>query len=391
MIVHHDKPVGVDSFYREIFPGDTVRDIDGQEYTIDERGYAKSLDGVTVTGFKRLIDPVFVKGSEKTEIPAKFQEDASGKVVPVDVPKPEPRVRLAPIAKEYGFSTYEPNKKVEAAGISTFGKGGLIYIQEKDIHAAREALKPGSEPVAQKSNPDPAPTFIEGPAPHKGGRVNKSGYSQVGNLCRRFGMNTSEAVKLFKDNGITVEARGPQHKAHIRSADLPVCRQLLEKACGVEDPGNHGNHRPNSSGYVTFANLARSLKGKAHVLRAFAAEKDIPIVRPADKAHRNDGIYKEDEERYRELWAADHGAAAPDHSDIKVSGKQDLLTIPLKDEDVMKEVELRNLWDRVLERYPGFIEAISKPVKVEETSDQYLADELRRRGYDVTAIKHVEL
>lgn len=372
MTIHHEKPVGVDSFYREIFPGDTVRDIDGQEYTIDERGYAKSLDGVTVTGFKRLIDPVFVKGSEKTEIPAKFQEDASGKVVPVDVHKPEPRVRLATIAKEYGFSTYEANKKVEAAGIATFGKGGLIYIQEKDIPAAREALKPGSEPVAQKS--DPAPTFIEGPAQHKGGRVNKSGYSQVGNLCRRFGMKTSEAVKLFQDNGITVEARDPQHKAHIRSADLPVCRQLLEKTCGIEDPGNHGNHRPNSSGYVTFANLARSLKGKAHVLRALAAEKDIPIVRPADKAHRNDGIYKEDEERFRELWAVEHGSPAP-------APEPPIPPIPPQ----LSQEALDAIKSKTLGQHIEIKPAIGR------FGDQELADELRRRGYEVIAIKHVEL
>ena len=34
MTVHHEKPIGVDTFFREIFPGDTVRDQDGKEYTV---------------------------------------------------------------------------------------------------------------------------------------------------------------------------------------------------------------------------------------------------------------------------------------------------------------------------------------------------------------------
>lgn len=394
MTIHHDKPVGVDIFFREIFAGDTVRDQDGKEYTIDERGWARPFDGSAGCGFKRLKEPVFVKAADKPEAPAKFQEKDGkvGPVVPVDVPKPEPRVRLAPIAKEFGFSTWQASKKVEESGLPTFGKGGLIYILEKDIPAVREALKPGCEPVAQlETQPEPAVEYREGPAPHRGGRTNKSGFSQLGNLAGRVGLTVNDARKICEDAGIEVVSYGKNHKAHVRVEDMPKVRELLTKAAGREPaPGNNGNHRPNTTGFSSFANLARGLHAKAWELRDFAKAHDIVIVRP-DKPHSNDGIYKEDEVRFRELWAVEHGAAAPDQSDIKVQGKEDLLTIPLTDEDVMKEVALRNLWDRVLERYPGFIEAISKPVKVEETSDQYLADELRRRGYEVIAIKHVEL
>lgn len=331
MTIHHDKPVGVDIFFREIFAGDTVRDQDGKEYTIDERGWARPFDGSAGCGFKRLKEPVFVKASDKPEAPAKFQEKDGkvGPVVPVDVPKPAP-----------------------------------------------------------------APEYREGPAPHRGGRTNKSGFSQLGNLSARLGLTVTEARKICEDAGIEVVSHGPNHKAHVRVEDMPKVRELLTKASGREpapSPGNNGNHRPNTTGYASFANLARGLHAKAWELRDFAKAHDFAVVRPTDKAHRNDGIYKEDEVRFRELWAAEHGAAAPDQSDIKVQGKEDLLTIPLTDEDVMKEVALRDLWDRVLERYHGFIEAISKPVKVEETSDQYLANELRRRGYEVIAIKHVEL
>lgn len=309
MTIHHDKPIGVDIFFREIFAGDTVRDQDGKEYTIDERGYAKSLDGVTVTGFKRLKEPVFVKAADKPEAPSKFQEKDGkvGPVVPVDVPKPEP-----------------------------------------------------------------APEYREGPAPHRGGRVNKSGFSQLGNLASRVGLSVNDARKICEDAGIEVVQHGPRHKACVRVEDLQKVRELLTKASGMEpapSPGNNGNHRPNTTGFSSFANLARGLHAPAWELRDFAKAHDIVIVRP-DKPHSNDGIYKEDEVRFRELWAEKHVPVAPALEPVPTPVEYD--------KDGQHHVDFSG-------KRPQEQPAIGR------FGDQELADELRRRGYEVIAIKHVEL
>lgn len=380
MTIHHDKPVGVDIFFREIFAGDTVRDQDGKEYTIDERGWARPFDGSAGCGFKRLKEPVFVKAADKPEAQAKFQEKDGkvGPVVPVDVPKPEPRVRLAPIAKEFGFSTWLASKKVEEAGLPTFGKGGLIYVQEKDIPAVREALKPGCEPAAQLEPQAEAPAveYREGPAPHKGGRVNKSGFSQLGNIARRLDITIGDARKICEDAGIEVVSYGKNHKAHVRVEDLPRVRELLTKASGREpapSPGNNGNHRPNTTGFSSFANLARGLHAPAWALRDFAKAHDIVIVRPG-KPHSNDGIYKEDEARFRELWAVEHGSPAP-------APEPPIPPFPPQ----LSQEALDAIKSKTLGQHIEIKPAIGR------FDDQELADELRRRGYEVIAIKHVEL
>lgn len=312
MTIHHDKPVGVDIFFREIFAGDTVRDQDGKEYTIDERGWARPFDGSAGCGFKRLKEPVFVKASDKPEAPAKFQEKDGkiGPVVPVETPKPAP-----------------------------------------------------------------APEYREGPAPHRGGRTNKSGFSQLGNLSARLGLTVTEARKICEDAGIEVVSHGPNHKAHVRVEDMPKVRELLTKASGREpapSPGNNGNHRPNTTGYASFANLARGLHAKAWELRDFAKSHDFAVVRPTDKAHRNDGIYKEDEVRFRELWAVEHGSPAPVPASAPVSAPEDDLHRP-----ILGTTDIKKVWTK----FDAFL----------ILEDKDLADELRRRGYEVIAIKHVEL
>ncbi len=311
MTIHHDKPVGVDIFFREIFAGDTVRDQDGKEYTIDERGWARPFDGSAGCGFKRLKEPVFVKAADKPEAPAKFQEKDGkvGPVVPVDVPKPAP-----------------------------------------------------------------APEYREGPAPHRGGRTNKSGFSQLGNLSARLGLTVTEARKICEDAGIEVVSYGKNHKAHVRVEDMPKVRELLTKASGREpapSPGNNGNHRPNTTGFSSFTNLARGLHAKAWELRDFAKAHDIVIVRP-DKPHSNDGIYKEDEVRFRELWAVEHGSPAPAPAPAPVSAPEDDLHRP-----ILGTTDIKKVWTK----FDAFL----------ILEDKDLADELRRRGYEVIAIKHVEL
>ena len=371
MIVHHDKPIGVDSYFREIFAGDTVRDQDGKEYTIDERGYAKSLDGVTVTGFKRLKDPVYVGGPD---IAAKFQEK-DGKVGPAETPKPAPRVRLAPIAKKYGLSTYEACKKVEAAGFTTFGKGGLIYIEEKDIDAVRKLLESRKAP-AESGQPEPEP---EKPK-RRGGRENKTGVSQLGNLVVRLGYTVKEAREILIAAGIEVFQHGPRHKACIHAEDLPKVRELLRKMRGEEEeqaPGNHGNHRPNVSGVKTFNNIARSLRAPAWELRDFAKEHGFAIVRHPSDCNRNDGLNQEDEARFRELWAAEHGKPERTQPQVSIQIPKDALPLPVP--------------DKVVKTLCSIDTGETRDWNLASTPDRELAEELRRRGYEVKATKRIEL
>lgn len=324
MTVHHDKPIGVDAFFREIFAGDTVRDLDGKEYTIDERGYAKSLDGVTVTGFKRLKDPVFVRGSAQAAVASKFQEK-DGKVGPA--------------------------VKVEISGPT-----GDVPLKD--------------EIAAMEPAPAPGPDLIEGYAPRKGGRENKSGFSQICNIAGRYGFHTKEARDLCVANGIEVFTHGSQKKAHIRVEDLQRFKDLLLQASGrAPDPGNYGAHRPNESGYTSFANLARSLKVPAWTLRNFAKDHGFAIVRPGNGT-RNDGVRIQEEGRFRELWAAEHGK-------------------PVQ----VQAVEVRPLEvpENVVKTLCSIDTGETRDWNLATAPDQALADELRRRGYEVTATKRIEL
>ena len=391
MIVHHEKPIGVDTFFREIFPGDTVRDQDGKEYTVDERGYAKSLDGVTVTGFNKLKEPVYVSGPD---IAGKFQEKDGkvGPAVPVDFPKPAPRVRLAPIAKKFGLTSWEAAKKAEAAGFATFGKGGLIYIEEKDVDDVT-ALLESPRATTGTSTPEPEPD-----PKRRGGRENKSGVSQLGNLVIRLGFTVKEAREILTAEGIEVFQHGPRHKASIHAEDLPKVRELLAKVRKDEQrpkpipkPGNHGNHRPNSSGIVRFNNLARSLKIPTWRLRELATAGGFDIVTGGTR-DRNDGINREDEARFREYCAPERpqpvGIAAAFQSLASEREHDNPDPVKLQISPFPPQLSQEEL-DAIKSKTLG--QHIEIRPAMGGFSDQDLAEELRRRGYEVTATKRIEL
>lgn len=150
MTINHDKPVGVDCFFREIFAGDTVRDQDGKEYTIDERGWARPFDGSAGCGFKKLKDPSFVSKGETPD--TRFQEDASGKVAPAikvevsgpegDVPTKEEIAALPEVEKHESPAprSGKPNRsgvvQIESLARKAGAKGiaGLAnYLRDHDI------------------------------------------------------------------------------------------------------------------------------------------------------------------------------------------------------------------------------------------------------------------
>lgn len=316
------KPVGLDAYYREIFPGDTVAGPDGSRYTVDQFGNCKPLTG---------------------------------------------------------------------AGITSLGKLGEVTVVE---HATAPA--PATKPERPK---------------HLGGKPNKSGYSQVGNITRRYGVTTREASAMLKDAGVEITHRGKNNKACIKVGDLPKLHEILEEKTGHRMSENQ--HRPNNSGVVYFSNIARSMKIKTYRLRELAEQGGFTIVKGSLQS-RNDGIAKEDEARFREYVSPEAPqpvAVTPPPSDV-------VLVPPVDDADVVKAVEERGLWIRCLQECPGFTDALlhntlvargvytsAMPVKLTEPpevvftkgkaletlADQDLADELRRRGFEVCAVKHIQL
>lgn len=352
------KPVGLDAYYREIFPGDTIAGPDGSRYTVDQFGNCKPLTG---------------------------------------------------------------------AGITSLGKLGEVTVVE---HAPAPAPKP------------------ERPK-HLGGKPNKSGYSQVGNITRRYGVTTREASAMLKDAGVEITHRGKNNKACIKVGDLPKLHEILEEKTGHRMSENQ--HRPNNSGVVYFSNIARSMKIKTYRLRELAEQGGFTIVKGSLQS-RNDGIAKEDEARFREYVSPEAPqpvAVTPPPSDV-------VLVPPVDDADVVKAVEERGLWIRCLQECPGFSDdllhnvlvsrgfyhpisfpqlsqemldaikskslpveirpacasapilppddlkrpvlATSDPAKVWSKFDAFLiledkdlADELRRRGFEVCAVKHIQL
>ena len=296
MTIHHDKPVGVDSFFREIFPGDTVRDADGKEYTIDERGWARPLDGSTGYGFKKLKGPIFVRHTDKPD--TRFREDASGKVSP-------------------------------APGVEVSGP-------EADV------------PTKEEISAEPAPEVRR-----TGGRANKSGVVQIETLARKVGAKGIAGLAAYlRDHDIEVAYIPNRNKQTIRIEDRDRAMELT---------------------------------------KAWAAER-------------------------QEMLDAMRGEPEPDG---------------MSDEDVVKAVEDRGLWLECLEKCSGFSDTLLHNIlvkrgtytpipdelfqpqrsqkeldiikegslakhleirpRIEGFSDTALANELRRRGYTVTAIKHIEL
>lgn len=277
MTIHHDKPVGVDCFFREIFPGDTVRDADGKEYTIDERGWARPMDGSTGCGFKKLKEPSFVSHNDKPD--TRFQEDASGKVSP------------APM--------------VEASG------------PEGDVPTKEEiAALPSKEEISAEPAPEVRRT---------GGRANRSGVVQIEFLARKVGAKGIAGLAAYlRDHDIEVTYIPNRNKQTIRIEDRDRALELT-KAWAAERQEMLDAMRGEPDVYMHDGCIDINLD------RALREEGGVRVAMNGDDPHRprlgtNDPAY--------------------------TFSKFDAFLI-LEDKD--------------------------------------LADELRRRGYEVTAVKHIEL
>lgn len=106
MITLSTNSVGKDAFFREIHAGDTVQDMDGTKYTVDEHGGCKPLSGSGYTHLSKLKEPALVNG------PA--------------VPMPDGRMHTGPI------DTSVPSKAQPSLGdlmSSRKNKSGFVALE----------------------------------------------------------------------------------------------------------------------------------------------------------------------------------------------------------------------------------------------------------------------
>lgn len=172
-------PVGVDSTFREICVGDIVRDADGKEYTVDEYGRAKPLNGVdNVVPLKRLRG-LIVESERDAAMAERSWLDAITRQV---------EARKSEIVRQYA-----PNASPAAA--------------PKPVARLEDFRKDG----------------------HPGGRENESGMVRIYNIARSTGVNAAEIRKLAAENGINIVKHGsaPSIRIEDRKRMLSIIRDAM--------------------------------------------------------------------------------------------------------------------------------------------------------------------
>ncbi len=319
-----DAPVGVDIFYREIFAGDTVRDADGKEYTVDGRGWARPLDGGSGCGFKRLKDPVFVAGPAKP-VPAD--------PAPVEA-KPAP---TAPVSDP----AFDP-APVEPA------------------------------PQAEELRPVHSPRRVK-----TGGKPNTTGHSQLCAFAQRHFVPAKVARQILLDHGIPVYTRGKNTKTHFPSERIEEVRQLLDDWAAA-----HPEMHKDKVVHTRLSYIARKAGISMRELHRRCLVAGIPVI--SDPAY-NKSVHPQDALRVLALAKGEPMpivAIEPAEVEEIRDGAGVIIVPPIQkfsDDEIFQEAKRRGIWPD------------DTPVQFAEASDQYLADELRRRGFQLTCVKRIEL
>lgn len=256
-----------------------------------------------------------------------------------------------------------------------------------------------------------------------------------GNTVPLSSVKEAALVSRYEGPPLDVTERKPEKKTVIMVPDpRPKKLPLVEHPAPVKDPEpaivqgtvSPRGGRSNRSGMTSFWNLSRSVGIPAAELKEIAQEHGFEIVR-ANGVNRNTGIRIEDVDRLRALLperpAQKQKPASPPKEKPAKTSKANCGDLPVSpileakgvdEDDIVKAVEEHGLWLRCLDECPGFSDTLLHNVLtrrgfygttnldalpgfnpaetlVTDAVDKMLADELRSRGYVVTAIKHVEL
>lgn len=142
------KPIGLDANFREVFPGDEVRDADGTAYTIMANGWAKPLGGGNEVAFKRLKEPTVTLAAAVIPGPTPHTHKAEQPKTAAPGPvKPAPRTAPAaesPKPRNRGKGNGKPNQSgwsklsaiVKRLGISGVGLTGYLRDHGFEVYRA---------------------------------------------------------------------------------------------------------------------------------------------------------------------------------------------------------------------------------------------------------------
>ena len=155
------KPIGTDIYYKEIFPGDTIKDASGKYYTVTSGGSIKPLDGGNELTLSNIDEPQIcdaVQAKQTTQAPEvrpvkimerKGKENKSG------------LVSLGNLARKLHTKQAGFARTLRAAGIEVVkGKNGYA-IRVADVKKAEEILAPLS--VVPQEGRKPAKIKREAP------------------------------------------------------------------------------------------------------------------------------------------------------------------------------------------------------------------------------------
>ena len=225
-------------------------------------------------------------------------------------------------------------------------------------------------------------------------------------------------IKHLKDVTVVI-APGDAHAAAIsaqvdKAPEKPA--QAAQISTQTEKPGKDTDqaakaakrpefkpHKDNGSGLVDLSNLKRNLPGHtAATLLALAGRLGIPIVlhaerravstadavRLADEAMQNKPVPVEVKPPVKMKLTAPakkklHVYKAPDYKTVTPAVRKRIALQALDDRELVPDDLLLSV---AMKR-----DLVPDEGDVTTPSDQALADELRRRGYTVTAVKHFEL
>lgn len=244
-------------------------------------------------------------------------------------------------------------------------------------------------------------------------------------------------VSRYEGPPLDVTERKPEKKTVIMVPDpRPKKLPLVEHPAPAVDPDKPEKRMPgkkNKSGIVQITAITRSLGIKRTlgltdflhehgIETTFVPKRNKVCIKIEDRDRVTDLVKRWAEKEPQPETKAPKPAAPPKEKPAKKS-KANCGDLPVSsvleakgidDDDIVKAVEEHGLWLRCLDECPGFSDTLLHNVLtrrgfygttnldalpgfnpaetlVTDAVDKMLADELRSRGYAVTAIKHVEL
>lgn len=331
MAARKGTKVGVDAYFREICVGDEIRDADGIAYTVDQFGRAKPLTHGNSVPLSRLKEISLIKAWTPHEDPKPAPAPTS--------PVPEPTFDPAPV---------EPAKETP-----------------KDPAPQAEELRPVNSPRRVKT----------------GGKPNTTGHSQLCAFAQRHFVPAKVARQILLDHGIPVYTRGKNTKTHFPSERIEEVRKLLDDWAAA-----HPEMHKDKVVHTRLSYIARKAGITMRELHRRCLIAGIPVI--SDPAY-NKSVHPQDALRVLALAKGEPmPIVAIEPAEVEVPAPAPVKTIKeFTNDEIMQEAQDRGLIPAVATT----AQVVTKDIALTILTDQDLADALRERGFQLTAVKSIEL